>query len=70
MSIVGITKHDDQITCIPFLYIILDEDGHSVLADLGLAENIVTFEGGEDMMVQFPVWLESESVDARTKLEA
>ena len=33
-----------------------------VLADLGLAENIATFEGGEDMMVQFPVWL-----DARTK---
>ena len=33
-----------------------------MLADLGLAENIATFEGGEDMMVQFLVWL-----DARTK---
>ena len=42
--------------------IFLDEGGHLVLADLGLAENIATFEGGEDMMVQFPVWL-----DARTK---
>ena len=42
--------------------IFLDEEGHLVLADLGLAENIATFEGGEDMMVQFPVWL-----DARTK---
>jgi len=42
--------------------IFLDEEGHLVLADLGLAENIATFEGGEDMMAQFPVW-----VDARTK---
>jgi serine/threonine protein kinase len=42
--------------------IFLDEEGHLVLADLGLAENIATFEGGEDMMVQFPVWL-----DARAK---
>ncbi|KAF8817121.1 kinase-like protein [Phlegmacium glaucopus] len=42
--------------------IFLDEEGHLVLADLGLAENIATFEGGEDMMEQFPVW-----VDARTK---
>ena len=33
-----------------------------VLTDLGLAGNIATFEGGEDMMVQFLVWL-----DARTE---
>ncbi|KAF8158465.1 kinase-like domain-containing protein [Crassisporium funariophilum] len=42
--------------------IFLDERGHLVLADLGLAENIATFEGGEEMMAQFPVWM-----DARNK---
>lgn len=42
--------------------IFLDEEGHLVLADLGLAANIAFFEGGEDMMTHFPVWM-----DARTK---
>jgi serine/threonine protein kinase len=41
--------------------IFLDDEGHLVLADLGLAENIATFEGGEEMMVQFPVWLDARS---------
>ena len=61
--------------CIPlflFISIFLDEDGHGhlVLADLGLAENIATFEGGEDMMVQFPasVWLESENEIKKSQL--
>ena len=36
--------------------------GHLVLPDLGLAENISTFEGGENM-VQFPVWLNARTKD-------
>ncbi|KAH9480261.1 putative serine/threonine-protein kinase ndrA [Psilocybe cubensis] len=39
--------------------IFLDGNGHLVLADLGLAENIATYEGGEEMMKYFPEWLEA-----------
>ncbi|KAF9485808.1 kinase-like protein [Pholiota conissans] len=42
--------------------IFLDEAGHLVLADFGLAENIAQYEGGEAAMVKFPLWL-----DARAK---
>ncbi|KAF8177024.1 kinase-like domain-containing protein [Pholiota molesta] len=41
--------------------IFLDEEGHLVLADFGLAENIATYEGGEAAMAQFPSWLEARS---------
>ncbi|PPR04079.1 hypothetical protein CVT24_010652 [Panaeolus cyanescens] len=37
--------------------IFLDDNGHLLLADLGLAENIAIYEGGDAAMVSFPEWL-------------
>lgn len=37
--------------------IFLDDSGHLILADLGLAENIAIYEGGDAAMVSFPEWL-------------
>ena len=42
--------------------IFLDESGHLILADFGLAENIGTFDGdGEEGMEKFPNWLEAKA---------
>ncbi|KJA17464.1 hypothetical protein HYPSUDRAFT_1018215 [Hypholoma sublateritium FD-334 SS-4] len=41
--------------------IFLSEDGHLVLADFGLAENIASYEGGESAMSNFSVWLEARA---------
>lgn len=40
--------------------IFLDENGHLILADLGLAENIGTFDGAEQDAANFPSWLEAK----------
>ncbi|KAF5314908.1 hypothetical protein D9619_006949 [Psilocybe cf. subviscida] len=43
--------------------IFLDEAGHLVLADLGLAENIAAVEGGEDTIKgRYTTWMEARSV--------
>jgi serine/threonine protein kinase len=40
--------------------IFLDEAGHLILADLGLAENIGTFGGIDAEMDNFPIWKEAK----------
>lgn len=43
--------------------VFLDETGHLVLADLGLAENIAAVEGGEDTIKErYTTWMEARSV--------
>lgn len=43
--------------------IFLDDAGHLILGDFGLAENIATYEGGDSVVLEkFPAWIE-----ARTK---
>ncbi|KAF9562662.1 kinase-like protein [Agrocybe pediades] len=40
--------------------IFLDAQGHLILADFGLAENIATFEGGEEMIVKgYTAWVQA-----------
>lgn len=41
--------------------IFLDENGHLVLADFGLAENIGNFDGGREETEKFPIWLEAKA---------
>jgi len=41
--------------------IFLDETGHLILADLGLAENIGTFGGADTDMDLFPIWKDAKA---------
>ena len=41
--------------------IFLDDAGHLILADLGLAEDIATFEGGEAVVAGYSLWLEARA---------
>jgi serine/threonine protein kinase len=43
--------------------IFIDDAGHLILADLGLAEDIATFEGGETVVAGYPLWLEARARD-------
>lgn len=40
--------------------IFLDDVGHLILGDFGLAENIATYEGGDSVVLEkFPAWVEA-----------